>query len=181
MINFLKEKEEEKDNNNTVSVIDNYLVLSITNTDTPVIWRMALDEIGTAVFSIKNEKTKSKLILKQKDGKEESISSFKNKEEAAEILSSISNSLLKPKESKSGKKLKTQTIPEEAKDNTEKKKWGIALILAFLIIGLYIYLTSLIPENMIITDPAVSSGATSGTAETRTGQPMSADEFLKGL
>lgn len=179
MIKFLKtETTEENNNGNIVSVIDKHLVLSLTKTEEPIIWRMSLDDIGTAVFSIKKGKEKSTLILKQKDGKEEIIATFAEPEEAAKILSSISHCLLNPKKSKIALTLQNNQNNKKQNDNSEKRNWGIALILVIIIIGLYLYLMSLMPENIITQN---QSNTNTETEQRTTGQPLDADEFLKGL
>lgn len=185
MINFLKTNNTEEPSGNTVSVANDHLVISLTDTDSPTIWRMSLDDIGSSVFSIKKEKTKSKLILKQKDGsksdKEEVIASFKDHDEATSILSDISNNLLNPKKSKfSSNSNAKQTTQSTTDDSVEKKKWGIALLLVFVIIGLYIYLTTLMPENMSVGTQTTQQ-STGNTSQGSTGQVIDADEFLKGL
>jgi len=182
MINFLKTSNTEEPSGNNVSVANDHLVISLTDTDSPTIWRMSLDDIGSSVFSIKKEKTKSKLILKQKEEKEEIIASFKDHTEATAILSEISNNLLNPKKSifSSNGNSKDSALKKSQDDSVEKKKWGIALILVFVIIGLYIYLTTLMPENMSL-ETQTTQQSTGNTSQGSTGQVIDADEFLKGL
>lgn len=181
MINFKNSKKDTP--SKSVSVTDNHLVLSLTHTENPVIWRMALDEIGTAVFSIKKGKNKSELILKQKKGSEEIIASFDQEQEALEVLSDISKKLINPQEkNKSGKSnASNQNSQTETDKKTEAAKWGIALILVFIIIGLYWYLTSLIPQQVSDINQATASGTETSSPQTTTGAPVSADEYLKGL
>lgn len=182
-MNFLNKKQETEETEN-VSVIDNNLVISLMKTENPVIWRMPLDEIGTAVFSIKKDKKKSTLILKRKDNSEEIIATFNNTEDATKILNSISHHLLNPSHSKPQRTWKTvnKTINEKTNDNnkTESMKWVGALLFALVVIGLYAYLMSIMPEQ--IGGPnAINAQTSAETPSSQTGQPISADEFLKGL
>lgn len=169
MIKFL----QKQNNNKNVSMIDNHLVLSLTDIDDPIIWRMSLEELGSAVFSIKNTKTKTALILKKSDKTTEEIAVFKNKEHAAEILSSIST-ILTQKETHKGASHKSTSTPKK-----EASKWLIALLLVVIIIALYYYLMTLMPQrsNDLTSSTTTSSTNTGGG----TGQPIDADEFLRGL
>lgn len=179
MINFLKDKNTEEHAQNTVSVVNNHLVISLTKTDNPTIWRMDLDDIGNSVFSIKKDKTKSKLVIKQNNEKEESVASFKDHEEATKLLNDISNSLLTPKKSHL---LGNNNSSNSTKNETlEKKKWGVALILVFVIIGLYIYLMTLMPENLNSGVQTTQQNTGNNGTQGSTGQVIDADEFLKGL
>jgi len=52
----------------SAEVVDKHLILSLPNAVEPIVWRMALDKIGTASFEIKHVKASDsyKLILKPK-------------------------------------------------------------------------------------------------------------------
>ncbi len=158
-----------------VSMIDGHLVLSLTELDDPIIWRMSLEEIGSAIFSIKNTKTKTSLILKKSDKTTEEIAVFKDRDMAAEILSSISDLLTQKKTSQNSGGNQTITTPKK-----EASKWFIALFLVIIIIALYYYLITLMPQrnNDSNPTPSTTSSAPSGGG---TGQPIDADEFLRGL
>lgn len=174
MINLLHNNKNQE--LKSVILKDNHLILSLTNIEDPILWRMSLTDIGTAVFTIKKDKKKSKLILKQKNGIEEIIASLDDYDHAKNILSKISEILIEPKQSK------ISFFKSGADENIEKiesKKWLIALFLVFIIIGLYWYLLSLIPEN--ISGPNQVTAEINSSSQQNTGQPVSADEFLKGL
>lgn len=170
MIKFLQKQNSTKN----VSMIDNHLVLSLTDLESPIIWRMSLEEIGSAVFSIKSTKTKTSLILKKSDKTTEEIAIFKDKESASEILSSISDILMRKESHQSGTGKKTITTSKK-----EASKWLIALLLVVIVVGLYYYLMTLMPQrsNDLTSNTTTSSVPSAG----RTGQAIDADEFLRGL
>lgn len=182
----------------SANVVGGYLVLSLPNALEPVVWRMALDKIGTAMFEVKqnSDSATAKLILKPKKGVAEIIAPFENKKEAVEALMIASAALQKaesyaeplPVEKISARASKNisdrrATYVESPKNTgTEAQKWFLALIGVFLVIGLYYYLTTLMPERINGFDNAAApAGMAASAPQEATGVPVSADEFLNGL
>jgi hypothetical protein len=180
-------------------VIDGHLILSLPNATEPVVWRMELDKIGTASFEVKqdNETGHAKLVLKPKKGTAEVIAPFSNKEEAVEALLVASNALqnVKPasvtyaatapaKSNTAQKPEKTVTQYHDVlqqptrNQNSDTSKWLLAVFGAIIVIGLYYYLTTLIPENITGLETQSASGTVAVDPTKSTGVPVSADEFL---
>ena len=180
-------------------VIDGHLILSLPHAAEPVVWRMELDKIGTASFEVKqdNETGAAKLVLKPKKGTAEVIAPFSNKEDAVEALLVASNALQNAKpqsvsytaptknESTNSKAEKTITryhdIPQQpaGNQNSEASKWLVAIFGAIIVIGLYYYLTTLIPENITgLETQSTAISTSSADPASSTGVPVSADEFL---
>ena len=191
---FLSNKNEQK-NRTAAEVVDSHLILSAPDAIEPIVWRMALEKIGTAAFEVKadNKAEKFKLVLKPKKGTAEIIATFSSKEEAVEALIAASHAMQAPPQNMtSSKNLNTvrkssgstyQGTTEET--NIQKQssgKWLIVLCGLFLVAGLYLYLNSLMPTataigkastgqpNNIITDPSQT-----------TGKPVSADDYFNSL
>lgn len=185
-------------NSTTAQVVDDHLVLSLLDAQEPKIWRMGLDKIGTASFEIKTESGSNvtKLILKPKKGTAEIIAAYDNKKTAIDALTAASSALQNQGIRTSVSTPETKRVKEKTAADTdapkivyrdtppektsEAQKWLIALMGAIIVIGLYMYLTSIIPEtNMEFQGQGTQ--ATSTDPQSSTGVPVSADDFLGGL
>lgn len=183
----------------SAEVVDNHLVLAFPEALEPIVWRMSLEKIGSAAFEVKqdSDSDQTKLVLKPKKGTAEIIAPFATKKEAVDALMIASKALqhtginnTKPVQKKTTVQNSQQpnnshetVIVTSSSATTEKQKWVIALIGAFLVIGLYYYLTTLIPETVQDLGTTASSTVTppiSNPTQT-SGVPVSADDFLGGF
>lgn len=190
---------KQKHNNtpsSEASVIDNYLVLSFPHAVEPVIWRMALDEIGTATLEVKKEARSENyaLILKKTKTSQVKIAILETRDEAVEALQTASNALLnKQTPSPLARKEKpvvsaiAQENSKEILDNIRKertkpsKKWVYLGIAALFVILLYSYLGSLIPEQANGFNAETSTTASPlSTPAQKTGVALDADDFFSG-
>lgn len=187
MTSFLKNMTQKSQA--SADVVDGYLILSLPHAIDAVVWRMALDKIGTAVFEIKqDDKTEiSKLILKPKKGTAEIIATFNTKEEAIDALMKASHALQSGSTKSPAEPAAEKTASPSNKishtpqqNSAESKRWLIALFGALAVIGLYYYLTTLIPKQAIGFENNTSAVATSSPQNT-VGVPVSADDFLSGF
>lgn len=168
----------------SADVIEKHLILSLPNATEPVVWRMALDKIGTASFEIKKP-TKTikeyRLTLKPKKGAAENIAAFETEDAAFNALLQASAALQKKE---TAGQSQTNTIEKE--QNTQKNKSGskwFYLFLGFIaVIALYAYMTSLIPQtqNLLNESAQTNSTSASGGTNNQAGVPLSADDFLNG-
>lgn len=180
----------------TASLVDGHLILSLPDAIDPVIWRMALDKIGTATFGIKtsNDNKTTKLILKPKKGTVEIIATFDSKKEATTALMLTSNALQTQSAqtiNSDSSERRTSTTQDRAVKPTpmaappapkaETQKWSIAILGALIVIGLYVYLTTLIPDTNIGFEPSTPTSFVTTSPQETTGVPISADDFLNGL
>ncbi len=86
----------------------------------------------------------------------------------------------KSKIQKSQKITKQENPPST--DIKEGNKWGIALLGAIIVIGLYYYLTTLIPiRNEGFDSANTPSSFNAQSPQNTTGVPVDADSFLNGL
>ncbi len=181
----------------SAEVNDNHLVLSFPDAKEPVIWRMALKDIGTAVFEVKQDKDgeQSKLVLKPKKGTAEIIAAFHTKKEAVDALVMASKALQQGHSQNSAveqKKVVVQSaktandshetvIINPVRNKSEAHKWLIALLGAGLVIGLYYYLTTLIPVDVNTGNMEASVTSAPTDPSEATGVPVSADAFLGNM
>lgn len=174
-----------KDQKSGAEIVDQHLILSLLDAQEPKVWRMALDKIGTASFEVKQEKDSAvtKLILKPKKGTAEIIATYDTKDQAIKALTQASNAL-QYSESKSEKTIikSKKTSSKQSMDMVQKEnsKWVLVLFGAVIVVGLYMYLSTLIPEKNIGFDSSSSSSQVNETGSSldRTGVPVSADDFL---
>ncbi len=182
---------KQKQLSSSAEVVEKHLILSLPNAIDPVVWRMALTKIGTASFEVKPVKGKEnyKLVLKPKKGAAELIAPFETKDEALEALVHASNALQRPEgevavaaSTEASKNSNVQIQSRTHKPNS--KKWFYLLAGFLLVIGLYLYLASQIPNRVSDFGSDVVSNQT-GTQKSgggaKTGVPLSADDFLSGL
>jgi len=175
---LLKNKSNSK---MTATVADDHLVLSFPNAVEPIVWRKSLDKIGSATFEVKQEAKKKNynLTLKKTKTTSEIIASFETKEEAINALNGASDAL-----HGRSKKSNSNQSPESGEGSSnEAKKWIFALLAAAVVVGLYYYMTTLIPAipqeiGGGNTQAATSQGPVTPDA---TGVPVSADDFLNSM
>lgn len=169
----------------TAEVVDGSLVLSCLNAVQPVVWRMEVDKIGTASFEVKiNQKDNTaKLVLKPKKGTAELIADFETKDEAVNALMATSDALQTSKSQppKKSAQKNVQNAPKQVEEKTSSSKWPIALVALLLVVGLYIYMTSLMPERTTFDSSSSAASSSASSPQSSTGVPVDANDFLKGL
>lgn len=168
----------------SAEVVDKHLILSLPNATEPIIWRMALDKIGTASFEIKQTKDSNvyKLILKPQKGAAETIAPFDSKDEALQALLQASDALQKPETTYVESKKQPSKSLSHANDYKSNLKWIYLLISLFSLIAVYLYMRSLVPNKINGLDNSPRSTMNSLTTnEPEAGVPMSADDFLNGI
>lgn len=171
----------KKQTTSSAEVIDKHLILSLPNAIDPVVWRMALDKIGTASFEVKQAKNSDacKLMLKPKKGTVETIASFNKKDETLEALLHASNALQKPIAASNKPSTNRPTTANEKKGGN---KWLYLFIGFLVVIGLYAYMSSLIPKQINDFGSTNQTSAAAGNnSQDQSGVAISADDFLSGL
>ena len=190
----LGSKKQKNVRQSSAEVIDDHLILSLTNAVEPVVWRMELNKIGTASFEIKEIKASGnhKLVLKPKKGTAETIATFETKDEALVALTQASTALQNPVQNtptNTEQKINviTPTIASTNETNApkSKNKW-LWLFLGFLVvIGLYSYLMSMVPNriNNFGSAPTTNSSTNAPSSDNRApaGVPLSADDLLGNM
>jgi len=183
---------KQKQLSSSAEVVEKHLILSLPNAIDPVVWRMALTKIGTASFEVKPIKGKEnyKLVLKPKKGAAELIAPFETKDEALEALVHASNALQKTEGevatsvAHACENVNTQTQQQSPTQKSNSAKWLYLLAGFFTVIGLYLYLASQIPNRVADFGSDVVSNQTeqkNTSGGSKTGVPLSADDFLSGL
>lgn len=184
-------KDKTQTNFPHAEVSNDHLVISLLGANDPKVWRSSLDKIGSAAFELKKVANSEdvKLILKPKKGAAEIIATLPTQDMAMAALSAASSALqnncLKPAVTKSSRQVK-QDGHQDTASRQSGSKWTVAFLRLFLglfiVIGLYMYLSSLIPEqNIGFKTTASSNSALNVTPQDATGVPVSADDFLNGL
>jgi len=184
---MLKKKKQSHDDV-SATVADNHLVLSLPNAVEPVIWRMALDKIGSATFEVKKATKDNQYNLKLKKTKttSETIASFDSKEDAIDALNAASDAFHGQATATLANANNNVTAHTDTHSNQASgggKKWIFALVAALVVIGLYMYMTSLIPDvnEGIGKSPSQASSAPAAVTPQSTGVPVSADDFLNSV
>ena len=160
---------------NTVSVNKGSLVLSLPNALEPVVWQMDIKQAKAAGFTVKESVPgKWALVKKSPDNTETQIALFETKDDAMNILMDVSEGLQGGSKGTHNCKHHAQ---EPHSNVTELKKWGIAAGGVIIVIGLFFYLASIVPQS---TEPFMNEASIQTNASTpnATGVPVSADAFL---
>ncbi len=187
-MNFLNKKN---DNVTTANVVDNHLILSIPNAETPVLWRMELKKTGAASFEVKEDKNGSYLlVVKPTKTTSETIAPFEDKQDAIDALMAASNALQNAptdattvsvgSNTKPTKKQVKNNTANVTNDNKAGSTWLIIILGTAVTIGLFAYLSGKAPQDTTLNAQTISSIQKS-SPQTATGVPVSADDFLKGL
>lgn len=181
-------KKITSNTNISADVVDGYLILSLPGAIDPVVWRMALDKIGTASFEVKKLKDndKAKLVLKPKKGTAEIIASFNTQEEALDALVAASNAMqsdgqkqtVTANENSPKASGKTKNKKQNKTQKSNGNQWGIAFIGALAVIGLYYYLTTQIPQEINTAGTQGSTTTQTSSPTSTAGKPISADDYL---
>jgi hypothetical protein len=188
-------KKQSYDSSISATQSDGHLVLSFPDAVEPVIWRRSLEEISSATFEVKQvaKKDHYNLVLKKAKSPAETIATFESREEAVDALKAASNALhgggetrrsfalgRAPKEDHSA----GVTSPARATAGpSDWQKWVIAILGVIVVLGLYFFMNTLLPERT--TDFGTGATSASSTApvtspQDSTGVPVSADDFLSG-
>ncbi|MEM9470078.1 MAG: hypothetical protein AAF988_07935 [Pseudomonadota bacterium] len=181
-------KKKQNNNGLAASVSEGYLVLSLPHAIEPVVWRQSLEKIGSALFEIKSGKDDAfNLVLKKTKTTSDIIASFEDKEEAIDALNAASNALHSKKTvriNKPAPKTNNDQNDEASpkSSSNEGQKWLVALLAAIIVIGMYYYLTTLMPDRTfgVGVNTAAQAGASSSNPN-QTGVPVSADDFLNSF
>ncbi len=169
--------------NNIANINDGFLIITLTKSNTPVVWRLELEKAKVAAFEIHEQEEKHALSIKVARKAIETIGVFNAQEEAMEALLSISNTLQNTSQT-ANKTIATTAQSATSTPQTKASKNNrtvIALLATFLVLGLfYYYWGRLMPTTQVFETQTISSTGNSNPA-TQTGVPVSADELLKGF
>lgn len=168
----------------TAKVNDGFLIITLTKSTTPVVWRLELEKAKVAAFEIKTEKEKHALTIKVAKKAIEVIGVFNNNDDAINALLAISDALSDTGTTSKNnpEKETTDTVQNNNKpQKTNNNKTAIVLLSTFIVIGLfYYYWGRLIPTTQVFESQTISSNVNSDPAS-QTGVPVSADDLLKGF
>ncbi|PCI96477.1 MAG: hypothetical protein COB14_09995 [Alphaproteobacteria bacterium] len=158
-----------------ITIVDGKLILSLPDAQMPVVWQMDLGKAQSSVFTIQEDKKQKNftLILKNSDDTTNEIASFKNKQDAVDILMETSSVI---------QNAHGQIKPSAANNNNGQGKNDrtsaiLALALIF-VLGLIWTISAsgkLDPSARATTSSTSPSGA---NARDSSGVPVSADDFL---
>ncbi len=167
----------------SAEVVNDHLVLSLPNAEEPVVWRMALKDMGTASFEIKPVKNSNvhKLVLKPKKGTAEIIAPFQDKDTALEALIKASDALQSGGTSKknngAANETENVTATPQQKTRSGSNKWLYLLLGLGIVIGLYAFLSNQAPNRIGTLTATQNTADTNVNSEV--GIPLSADDYFK--
>lgn len=165
-LNIIKSEQ----NNKIARVIDGKMILSFPDAKTPILWQMELSNVKISALEIQTKNDESVLVLKNPKGDAIEIATFLDHDKAVKNLIAIANEF-----GKSQGQIQTHNEVVSVDDYPPKgfgwiKKIMITLVVIFLgvvLIGIFGSSSQKAPVNMAPAAP-------------QSGQPMSADDFLKG-
>jgi hypothetical protein len=165
------------------NVNDGYLIITLTKSITPVVWRLELEKAKVAAFEILKKDKKHTLTIKVASKSVEAIGAFKDPESALEALLAISEALQKASQNP---KAVTTTTAEQVTStatpqgaNSKNNRTAIALFATCIVLGLfYYYWVRIIPTAQTFETQSISSNTDPAN---QTGVAVSADDLLKGF
>ena len=178
-------------NTTQAKVVDGKLILSCPGALTPVVWQMDLSGAASSAFEVKEDTANNQILLtsrKQGAQKIETIAPFAKKEEAVQALMATSRAL---ENAHGHMTMATETVtttgaaqPQivHAHAPAKKSSWGkialalMGIIIIFVLIGMIQSMKNYSPGSMA---GSTSGTAASGGAQSESGVPMSADDFLR--
>ncbi|MEM9470111.1 MAG: hypothetical protein AAF988_08100 [Pseudomonadota bacterium] len=167
------------------AVVNNgFLVITLTQSKTPVVWRLELEKANIAAFEIKEAKNTHALTIKLPRKAIEVIGEFDQKDQALEALLIVSDALQGQDNTQEEKQVQekiVETPKVEIKQTTKSNKALVAsLSTLFVVILFYYYWAHVMPSTQVF-DTQVINATTSSDAASQTGVPVSADDMLKGF
>lgn len=177
---------KRQNENNIASINDGFLIITLTKSNTPVVWRLELEKAKVAAFEINEQDDKHTLSIKVTRKSIETIAVFNQQEDALEALLAISSTLQNaPQTSQAAQTTNQQAAPVAQSTPTvatnKNNRTAIALLATCLVLGLfYYYWGRLMPTTQVFEAQSISNISNSDPA-TQTGVPVSADDLLKGF
>lgn len=164
-----------------VNIVDGKLILSLPDAETPVVWQMDINKAKSAAFTIGEDK-KAKLfylVLRDEEGKEQNIASFKDKDGAVAVLMETSE-MLQSSHGKIKKDKSPVTADTSPQHDPKSEKLGAVLAVLLIILLLGVWVLSATMSRSVDTygyqDETASSASPSSPNDT--GVAVSADDFL---
>lgn len=170
----------------SASVVDDNLIISLPDAQTPVVWRMDLSKVKTSALEIKENKNGHfVLTFKSEKGELEEIAPFDNRALAVKALMTISSAMQNTGSASTRVAANSSSVNNSGANTAaqnSKGKWaGPLLGVGVLFLLVYILLT-MSPSRPVSTDNAADQqsafSATSADPNGQTGVPQSADAFL---
>ena len=165
---------------NTASVNEGFLILTLTTSVTPVVWRLELEKAKNASFEIQEQDNGHALTIKAPRKSLEIIGLFNEQDDAFDALMSVSSAL--QNNAQNSTPAKTTSNKEAAtpnKDATNNRLIVMLLATCFVIGLFYYYWGRVIPTTQTFETQTLSE--TASDPANRTGVPVSADDLLKGF
>lgn len=166
----------------SATVINDTLVLSLPDAQSPIVWRMKLDEIKAAAFEIDTQENGIfLLVMKKPKGETQEIAPFDVKSKAIKALMAASKAMEHAETVAQNDNNATPYISKQ-----EKKGSVFAGLFGIVLLGALLFaLTKIGPQPPAFQSSgqqtnASVSGQSEGGSMAGAGVPVSADDFLSG-
>lgn len=167
-----------KDSSSAV-VVDGKLILSLPDAVLPVVWQMDLDQTKSSALEVQESGGNFPLVLKTTENKSVEVAKFDNRAGAVQALMAASRAL----EKAHGQIRSAHSAGVAyAAPSSPRRPWlafVLGLLMLFVLLNVWGYINS---KNLV---PNAATSSANGESQnqqapnTRDGEPMSADEFLK--
>ena len=177
-----KKKKQETDA--SARVVDGKLVLSLPDAVSPIVWQMDLTTVKASALEITHneEKNTHTLTLKTIKGENAEVATFKTRAHALEGLMCASNAL----EGAQGqiRQAEEQGASHSANTHGTQKKGAKRTVLKVILALLALYIVFTIWSFTLpisqTSGNSVSNTASSTSAQSSSGVPVDANDFLSG-
>lgn len=173
---------ESQNLKSSAKIVNNTLVLSLPTAESPCVWRMDLSQVKSSALEVIDVKDKDKSTLyhlqaRTARGEKQDVASFKNREDAVEILLQVTRAL--ENTDQGGNQERKPAFFSSSKNYDVKDQKTPWLLSSFVIILLFFLFMGLSTWTQTGPDGLGSSSASGTQDNGDIGQPMSADEFLQ--
>lgn len=177
-------KKKKQETNASARVVDGKLVLSLPDAISPVVWQMDLATVKASALEIVHDEVRGAyaLTLKTIKGENAEIAAFDNRTAALEGLMSASNALAgahgQIRNGESGGQSVTSFAAPAKKTSIGRTILKILLGLVLIWIAFSIWSYAVVFKQT--SGNGVTNTASSTSAQSSSGVPVSADAFLSG-
>lgn len=165
-----------------ININNGVLILSFPEAETPVVWRMNMEEAALAAFEVQKSGKSFALRLKTSDGKNEDIVLFKTKDEAVKALMDVTQAMqTMPASTGAAQAVSGQAAPVIMQPVQAKpKKWGWGLLKTVFLSVLFSFLLIVVLLFILMkSGPSYNRfPKQEGAGQNTVGAPQSADDFF---
>ena len=176
-------KKKKQETNASARVVDGKLVLSLPDAISPVVWQMDLTTVKASALEIIHDEARGAyaLTLKTIKGENAEIAAFDNRTAALEGLMCASNALADAHgQIRNGESGGQNVVSAGPAKKTSTGRTILKILLGLLLLWIAFSIWAYSVPHSLTSGNGVANTASSTSAQSSSGVPVSADAFLSG-